>query len=136
MTLLFIRKTPCRGSTWSLEFKSQHWAPAVGSLQCKHTLHFHCSVFLKTSKVVLSKSQLITVYGSNTQSGKIEIVLWQILADIKVLMFSLNGPTLTSFSLIFSLFKQSYEFFQQINVKKVMFIQYTVPGFEPTTSLT
>ena len=41
-----------------------------------------------------------------------------------------------SFSLIFRLFKQTIQFLQQINVKNVMFIQYSGPGFEPTTSWT
>ena len=46
----------------------------------------------------------------------------------------LNGPTLASFSFIFGLFKQtSLQFLQQINVKNVISIQYTVPGFKPTT---
>ena len=39
-----------------------------------------------------------------------------------------------SFSFIFGLFKQTIPFLQQINAKNVMIIQYTVPGFEPTTS--
>ena len=44
------------------------------------------------------------------------------------------GPTPASFSFIFSLFKQTLlQFLQQINVKNVMSIQYTAPGFEPTT---
>ena len=38
------------------------------------------------------------------------------------------------FLLILGLFKQTIQFQQQINVKNVMYIQYTVPGFEPTTS--
>ena len=37
------------------------------------------------------------------------------------------------FSFIFGLFKQTIQFLQQINVKKVMSIQYTMQGFEPTT---
>ena len=34
------------------------------------------------------------------------------------LMFFLNGPTPASFSFIFVFFKQTLQFFQQINVKK------------------
>ena len=34
---------------------------------------------------------------------------------------------------IFSLFKQTIEFFQQFNVNNVTAIQYTETGFEPTT---
>ena len=46
----------------------------------------------------------------------------------------LNGPNQASFLFIFGLFKQtSLQFLQPINVKNVMSIQYTVPGFEPTT---
>ena len=48
----------------------------------------------------------------------------------------LNGPTSAPFSFIFSLFKQTIQFLLQINVKNVMSIQYTAPGFEPTTSRT
>ena len=40
------------------------------------------------------------------------------------------------FLFIFSLFKQTKQFLQQINVKNVMSIQFTVTGFEPTTSQT
>ena len=43
------------------------------------------------------------------------------------------GPTPASFLFIFSLFKQTIQFLQQINVKNVMSIQYPAPGFEPTT---
>ena len=47
--------------------------------------------------------------------------------------FFKNGPTPASFSFIFGLFKQaSLQFLQQIYAEK-MSIQYTVPGFEPTT---
>ena len=50
-----------------------------------------------------------------------------------IIFFKKNGPTPASFLFIFSLFKQtSSQFLQQINVEK-MSIQYTVPGFEPTT---
>ena len=49
--------------------------------------------------------------------------------------FLKNGPTLASFSFIFGLFKQTpIQFLPQINVKNVISIQYTVLGFEPTTS--
>ena len=45
-----------------------------------------------------------------------------------------NGPTPASFSFIFGLFKQKIQFLQQIIVKNVQVsIQYTAPGFEPTT---
>ena len=47
--------------------------------------------------------------------------------------FLKNGQTPALFSFIFSLFKQTIQFLQQINVKNVMSIQYTVPGFEPAT---
>ena len=40
------------------------------------------------------------------------------------------------FLFIFWLFKQTIQFLQQINVKNEVAIQYTVPGFEPTTSQT
>ena len=44
-----------------------------------------------------------------------------------------NGPTPASFSFIFGLFKQaSLQFLQQIYAEK-MSIQYTLPGFEPST---
>ena len=45
----------------------------------------------------------------------------------------LNGPTPASFLFIFVLFKQTIQSLQQINVKNVMSIQYTAPGFEPMT---
>ena len=48
-------------------------------------------------------------------------------------LFSKNGPTLASFSFIFSLQKQTIQFLQQFNVKNVVSILYTVPGFELTT---
>ena len=49
----------------------------------------------------------------------------------------LNGPTPASFLLIFSLFKQKIQFFTTNQcAKNVTSIQYTVPGFEPTTSRT
>ena len=37
------------------------------------------------------------------------------------------------FSFIFGLFKQTVQFLLQTNVKYVMSIQYTAPGFEPMT---
>ena len=37
------------------------------------------------------------------------------------------------FTFIFSLFKQTTQFLQQINVKNVMSIQYLPPGFKPMT---
>ena len=37
------------------------------------------------------------------------------------------------FFVYFRLFKQTLQFLQQIYVKNVMTIQYTVLGFEPTT---
>ena len=49
-------------------------------------------------------------------------------------IYFLNGPTTASFSFIFSLFKQTIQFLQQINVKNVQIsIQYTALGFKPTT---
>ena len=45
--------------------------------------------------------------------------------------FLKNEPTPASFSFIFSIFKQTIHFLQQIDVK--MSIQYTELGFEPTT---
>ena len=46
-----------------------------------------------------------------------------------------NGPTPASFSLNFGLFQTNINtILQQINVKNVNSIQYTAPGFEPTTS--
>ena len=49
-------------------------------------------------------------------------------------VFLKNGPTPASFSFIFSLFQQTIQFLQQINVKNVQVsIQYMAPGFEPTT---
>ena len=48
-------------------------------------------------------------------------------------LFFLNGPTQASFLFIYGLFKQTIQFLQQVNVKNVMPIQYTAPGFEPTT---
>ena len=50
--------------------------------------------------------------------------------------FFLNGPTQASFSFIYTLFKQTIQFSQQINVKNVISIQYTAPGFKPSTSWT
>ena len=51
---------------------------------------------------------------------------------ICVSIFFKNGPTPASFLFIFGLFKQTLlQFLQQICEK--MSIQYTVPGFEPTT---
>ena len=49
---------------------------------------------------------------------------------------TLDGPTPASFLFISSLFKQTLQFLQQINVKNVKSIQCTVPGFEPTISQT
>ena len=43
----------------------------------------------------------------------------------------MGQPSLFLFT--FCLFKQTIQFLQQMNVKNVMSIQYTVPGFEPTT---
>ena len=40
------------------------------------------------------------------------------------------------FRLFSVLFKQTLQFLQQINVINVLSIQYTMPGFEPTTSQT
>ena len=37
------------------------------------------------------------------------------------------------FLFLFSLFKQTIQFLQQINVKKCLYIQYMILGFEPTT---
>ena len=44
------------------------------------------------------------------------------------------GPTLASVSFIFGLFKQTIQFLHRINVKNVISIQYTTPGFNSTTS--
>ena len=38
------------------------------------------------------------------------------------------------FLFILNLFKQTIQFLPQINVKNVMSIQYTVPGFETTST--
>ena len=52
---------------------------------------------------------------------------------LQIYFFLKNGPTPASFSFIFGLFKQtSLQFLQQIYLEKIS-IQYTVPGFEPTT---
>ena len=48
-------------------------------------------------------------------------------------IFCKIGPTPASFSFIFSLFKQTIQFLQQMNVTNVMSIQYPALGFEPTT---
>ena len=60
---------------------------------------------------------------------------WQLLLHLYSLM-AFYGPTPAPFSFIFSLFKQTIQFVQQIMVKIVISIQYTAPGFEPTTSQT
>ena len=49
-----------------------------------------------------------------------------------VFLFFKNGPTPASFSFIFGLFKQTLQIFTT-NVCEKMSIQYTAPGFEPTT---
>ena len=46
--------------------------------------------------------------------------------------FLKNGPTPASFPFIFCLFKQTLQIFTT-NVCEKMSIQYTAPGFEPTT---
>ena len=56
------------------------------------------------------------------------------LIHLYFLCFFKNGPTHASYSFIFSLFKQTIQFLEQINVNNVMSIQYTAPGFEPTKS--
>ena len=43
-----------------------------------------------------------------------------------------NWPTPASFSFIFGLFKQTLQFFTT-NICEKMSIQFTVPGFKPTT---
>ena len=44
------------------------------------------------------------------------------------------GQPRALFRLFFGLFKQTKQFFQQINVKNVQVsIQYMAPGFKPTT---
>ena len=43
--------------------------------------------------------------------------------------FFKNGPIPASFSVIFRIFKQTLHFIEQINVKNVMSIKYTVTGF-------
>ena len=49
-------------------------------------------------------------------------------------LFFKNGPTPASFLFIFGLSKQtSLQPLQQTNAEKI-FIQCTVPGYEPTTS--
>ena len=53
--------------------------------------------------------------------------------DLLPLMIK-NGPTPASFTFIFDLFKPIIQFLQQFNVKNDMSIQYTAPGFKPTTS--
>ena len=42
-------------------------------------------------------------------------------------------PLFRLFSFIFVFFKQALQFLQQINAKTNMSIQYTAPGFKPTT---
>ena len=49
-----------------------------------------------------------------------------------LLMGFLNGPTPAYFFIIFGLFKQTLQIFATKYMWK-MSIQYTVPGFEPTT---
>ena len=48
-------------------------------------------------------------------------------------IFFKNGPSSASISFIFVFFKQALQFLQQINAKTNMSIQYTAPGFKPTT---
>ena len=60
-------------------------------------------------------------------SGLTEQLIYQKI----LLLFLKIGPTPASFSFIFGLFKQTLQFYNN-NMWK-MSIQYTVPGFEPTT---
>ena len=46
----------------------------------------------------------------------------------------INGPSPVSFLFIFSLFTQTIQFSQQINMKKVISVQYKVLGFEHRAS--
>ena len=48
------------------------------------------------------------------------------------IFFKKTGQSRPLFRLFLAFFKQ-FNVLQQINVKNVMSIQYTVPGFEPTT---
>ena len=45
----------------------------------------------------------------------------------------LNGPTPAPFRLFSVFSNKQYNILQQINVKNVISIQFTAPGFEPTT---
>ena len=53
--------------------------------------------------------------------------------ELTSILFFLNCANPGLFFIYFRLFKHTLPFLQQINVKNVMSIQYTVPGFELTT---
>ena len=88
------------------------------------------SFFLFLKKKPLAHTQQKSLLGIGVWDNPKSLIDWNALCCPHGPYLFLNGPTPASFSFIFGLFKIKTTIFS----KKIMSVQYTVLGFEPTTS--
>ena len=117
---------PSSSTKWKCLFRKTFLSVLLSL--CKSSvlsLYFFVYLFLTLSLILCLSSSLLYLYFcqsvgvSSLQNNTIFLCLWSLLYLFMYVGLLKNGPTPAPFMFIFSLFKYTIQFLQQINVKNV-----------------